>query len=95
MLPPESMVVGQIRACCEECDELWRRYAHATVEHLNLIRQREHTSWRTTITRREIDDMVEVAAALREAARQAIRRHLERDHRNAERSRAAESCAVS
>lgn len=81
------MVVGQIRARCEECDELWRRYANATVEHLNLIRQRERTSWRTTITGREINDLVEVAAARREAARQAIRRHLEREHRNA-----AEAC---
>jgi hypothetical protein len=70
---------------CPICDQLWRKYAHATAEHVKLLAE----SQVVVITRDKARDerlAVEIADAgrMRELARTAIREHEDAAHEGIE-----------
>jgi len=75
---------------CPTCDALWRKYAHATAEHVKLLAE----SQVVVITRDKARDeklAVEIADAgqRRESARTAIREHEAAAHKDVESGRNA------
>ena len=69
-------------ANCKECQALWRWYAIATTNHIELdselrLAALEHNLERVTILTTE----VEIALKLRDAGREAIRLHEAEPHR--------------
>ena len=66
---------------CETCDTLWRTYAKATTDHVNLIKEQEAVAASGQVVRfRELDSQIEVAAGIRLRAQHAVKRHLAKDH---------------
>src|ERR1043166_438922 len=65
---------------CETCDGLWRAYAKATTDHVQLLRDQEAAAAEDSERFRELEYQTGVAAEARERARFAIRRHLGKDH---------------
>src|SRR5260221_250563 len=76
----EQMDAGAKEATCAECAALWRVYAKATVEHVELMMRKERTTWTTIVTAPEMESLICEAASHRDAARMAIENHLRSAH---------------
>ena len=68
------------RATCDKCVQLWREYANATTEHVQLLKEQAQATGRDLARFKELEPLTEVAGEKRDAARAAIRRHLSEDH---------------
>jgi hypothetical protein len=68
------------RATCEKCVQLWREYANATTEHVQLLKEQAQATGRDLVRFKELEPLTEVAAEKRDAAGTAIRRHLAEEH---------------
>jgi len=66
---------------CGECDELWREYAKATAEHVQLIKQQEQEALSGGYSEdiRSLEALIELANKRRDFARDAIKKHLATD----------------
>jgi hypothetical protein len=86
------MDTGSKEATCAECAALWRAYAKATADHVELVMRKERTIWTTIITASEMEKLIEDAASRREAARMAIESHLRTAHAASAQAPAASFC---
>ena len=66
---------------CPECDELWREYAKATIEHVKLIKQQEIAAEFSIVAFRDLEESIQIAEKRRAEARDAVRSHLTSRHR--------------
>jgi len=68
---------------CQKCVALWREYQSATREHVALLKEQEHVAGVETLRFVELEPLIELAAAKRDAARFGIRVHLAAEHYDA------------
>jgi hypothetical protein len=70
---------------CARCNELWRAYAAATVEHVNLLSSQEMAATlRDVESFQTLEARVLEAEARRAAARQAVNQHTSEAHSGTE-----------
>ena len=61
---------------CPECDRLWRTYAFATRQHLQIIKAQEEAALSDDIERMmEVEEALRAAEEWRVLARKAVRDH--------------------
>jgi hypothetical protein len=65
---------------CSLCTDLWRAYARATTEHVQLIKEQESPASADLARFESLEARIEIAGGTRERARLAIKRHLAKDH---------------
>ena len=65
---------------CSLCNDLWRAYARATTEHVQLIKEQECAASTDLALFESLESHIHIAAGTRERARLAIKRHLAKDH---------------
>jgi hypothetical protein len=63
---------------CPKCVELWREYAEATRQHVQLIKEQERREDSRQATKMEPE--IDLASVRRDSARAGIRIHLAVDH---------------
>jgi hypothetical protein len=78
------------RATCEKCVQLWRDYANATTEHVQLLKEQDQATGRDLARFKELEPLTEVAAEKRDTARATIIRHLAEEHAQETREMATE-----
>jgi hypothetical protein len=70
---------------CPRCDELWRAYAAATVEHVNLLSSQEMAATMLELESfQTLEARVLEAEARRAATRQAVNQHTSEAHSGTE-----------
>jgi hypothetical protein len=65
---------------CSQCDELWRAYAKATTDHVQLLKEQENAASHSLARFEELEPQVVIAAGIRDRGRLAIKRHLAKNH---------------
>ena len=74
----------QAQGVCGECDSMWREYAHAMAEHLNIqLEVYMATTGRDWAKEASLNDVLADAAKHRDQARNAIRAHEQVRHAKA------------
>jgi hypothetical protein len=68
------------KARCSRCDELWRSYASATLDHLRALKDKEQAADRDVFRLWTLEMKVEALGAERAAARVKITTHLALSH---------------
>ena len=67
--------------CCDTCDDLWRTYALASTERVQLLKRQESAAGTGDVdTLRDLQLNIEIAEGTRRRAHHAIRRHLAQEH---------------
>ena len=70
-------------SACPVCNELWRVYAFATRQHLDVMRAQEVAAMADDIERMmEIEEALQAAEEWRILARKAVRDHERAEHKN-------------